>query len=98
MRDSRVFHIDDPDWIKKYSDQSMNRIFVSCLLTTVLLVKFEATKNHAWVEGGPEKVMLEAPKRLREKGWNEVRPALATTIRYAESSRLHNLLRCSLPL
>ena len=45
---------------------------------------FEATRVQAWVDAGPEKVKYEAQKRLRAKGWNDVRPAIATTVRCAE--------------
>lgn len=65
MRDSRVFHIDDNYWIKKYNGQVM----------------FEVQKFNAWTEGGPELVIEEAQQRLRKEGWDSLRPALAVTIR-----------------
>jgi hypothetical protein len=66
MQDSRIFHIDNSDWIKKYNDQAM----------------FEAQKCNAWTEGGPELVIEEAQQRLRKEGWGSLRPALSVTIRF----------------
>jgi hypothetical protein len=43
---------------------------------------FEAQKRRAWTEGGPELIINEAQKRLRKEGWDSVRPALTTTIRF----------------
>jgi hypothetical protein len=42
---------------------------------------FEAQRQKAWVEGGPELIIKEARERLRREGWSSVRPALSTTIR-----------------
>ncbi|KAG2143156.1 hypothetical protein BD769DRAFT_1037172 [Suillus cothurnatus] len=65
MRDERVFHIDQPDWMSKYNKQ----------------VTFEATARRAWHSDGPENIKELAQKRLKEKGWNDVRPALSVTVR-----------------
>jgi hypothetical protein len=72
MRDSRIFHIEDSDWIKKYNNQ----------------VTFEAQKSEAWTEGGPELIIEEAQKRLRKEGWDSLRPALSVTIRFVYFLRL----------
>ena len=54
------------------------------LMIRVFAVKFEAAKTQAWVDSGPEKVIHEAQIRLRQKGWSDVRPAVAVTVRYVE--------------
>lgn len=65
MRDERAFHIDQPDWITKYNQQ----------------VTFEATVRQAWHSDGVEIIKEKAQKRLKERGWNDVRPALSVTVR-----------------
>ncbi|OAX35056.1 hypothetical protein K503DRAFT_851394 [Rhizopogon vinicolor AM-OR11-026] len=65
LRDDRAFHIDQPDWISMYNKQVM----------------FEATARHAWDSEGLETIKEQAQKRLKEKGWNDVRPALSVTVR-----------------
>ncbi|KAG2059298.1 hypothetical protein BDR06DRAFT_987265 [Suillus hirtellus] len=65
MRDERAFHLDSSDWITKYNNQ----------------VKFEATARQAWHSDGVENIKQLAQKRLKEKGWNDVRPALSVTVR-----------------
>ncbi|KAJ8595201.1 hypothetical protein M405DRAFT_391681 [Rhizopogon salebrosus TDB-379] len=64
MRDDRVFHINQPDWLDMYSKQVM----------------FEAAACQAWDEG-LETIKELVQKRLKEKGWNDVRPALSVTVR-----------------
>ncbi|KAF7374502.1 TPR-like protein [Mycena sanguinolenta] len=66
MRDSRVMHIPDNDFISKYNKQ----------------VAFEARGYKAWTEGGPEVVIQEALTRQRKDGWDATRPALSITVRY----------------
>ncbi|KAF4612295.1 hypothetical protein D9613_004070 [Agrocybe pediades] len=65
MRDSRVFHIDSSDWVDKYNDQVM----------------FESTHSNAWTTGGPQTIKQDAVTRLKNQGWDKVRPAISTTIR-----------------
>ncbi|KAG2126940.1 hypothetical protein DEU56DRAFT_821582 [Suillus clintonianus] len=65
MRDERAFHIGQNDWITKYNQQ----------------VTFEATARRAWHSDGLETIKEQAQKRLKEKGWNDVRPALSVTVR-----------------
>lgn len=36
----------------------------------------------AWTEGGANIVKKESVERLEKEGWDKVRPALATTVRY----------------
>ncbi|KAG2035797.1 hypothetical protein BDR03DRAFT_983442 [Suillus americanus] len=67
MRDDRVFHINEPNWIDMYSQQGT--------------VYFEVTASKAWDSEGLETVKELAQKRLKENGWDDVRPALAVTIR-----------------
>jgi hypothetical protein len=79
-----VFHIDDQQWISMYNDQGLEsacRRLFALYLYYASPVLFEALKFKAWTEGGPDLVIEEAQKRLREQGWNAVRPALSTTIR-----------------
>ena len=92
MRDERVFHIDSNDWFPQYNLQSTFS-FVCFWRFGVLddgcfAVWCEATRVQAWIDDGPDKVKYEAQMRLRAKGWSDVRPALATTVRCAESSFL----------
>jgi hypothetical protein len=42
---------------------------------------FEVAACQAWDEG-LETIKELAQKRLKEKGWNDVRPALSVTVRY----------------
>ncbi|KAG1883857.1 hypothetical protein F4604DRAFT_1952768 [Suillus subluteus] len=72
MRDERAFYFNQPDWITKYNKQG-NLILV--------LLTFEATARRAWHSNGPEAIKELAQKRLKEKGWNDVRPALSVTVR-----------------
>ncbi|KAG2108957.1 uncharacterized protein F5147DRAFT_693493 [Suillus discolor] len=65
MRDERAFHLNGSDWITKYNNQ----------------VKFEATARQAWHSDGVENIKELAQKRLKEKGWSNVRPALSVTVR-----------------
>ncbi|KII91505.1 hypothetical protein PLICRDRAFT_51648 [Plicaturopsis crispa FD-325 SS-3] len=65
LRDERVFRMDCSNWIELYNKQ----------------VLMEVTRTRAWVDAGPEKLQEEALKRLRQEGWDAVRPVLATTIR-----------------
>ncbi|OBZ79655.1 Small glutamine-rich tetratricopeptide repeat-containing protein beta [Grifola frondosa] len=65
MRDERVFHMPESDWITKYNKQ----------------MEFECAKWKAWTEGGVQAVIDGAQERLRNGGWNDVRPAIATTVR-----------------
>jgi len=65
IRDERVFHIDDPNWFTMYNDQ----------------VVFEAQSKNVWVDSKPDVVMIEAQERLRQQGWDKLRPALSTTVR-----------------
>ncbi|KAG1770956.1 hypothetical protein EDD22DRAFT_976982 [Suillus occidentalis] len=65
MRDDRVFHINQPNWIEMYNQQ----------------VYFEVTARKAWDSEGLETVKELAQKRLKENGWDDVRPALAVTVR-----------------
>ncbi|KAG1893485.1 uncharacterized protein F5891DRAFT_1282054 [Suillus fuscotomentosus] len=71
MRDERVFHLNHPDWITKYNNQG-NLILA--------LLAFEATAHQAY-SGGVETIKELIQKRLKEKGWNDVRPALSVTVR-----------------
>ncbi|KAJ7592878.1 hypothetical protein C8J56DRAFT_929713 [Mycena floridula] len=65
LRDDRIFHIKDQNWISMYN----------------LQVQLEATKTNAWIDSGAETVIKQAQERLASGGWDNVRPALATTIR-----------------
>lgn len=65
MRDDRVFHINQPNWIEMYNQQ----------------VYFEVTARKAWDSEGLEAIKELAQKRLKENGWDDVRPALAVTVR-----------------
>ena len=84
MRDSRAFHIDDPRFIEWYNKQAKGYIYCWTYreVDSLILVIFEAQQSNAWVEGDPELIIREAKVRLQKKGWDELRPALATTIRY----------------
>ncbi|KAF8843782.1 hypothetical protein BDN67DRAFT_896356 [Paxillus ammoniavirescens] len=65
MRDGRVFHIDSNDWSEKLNDQ----------------VGFECQKHDAWATKSLEVIKQKALQRQKKKGWNDVRPALAVTVR-----------------
>ena len=83
MRDSRAFHIDDPRFIEWYNKQGKGYIYCWTYreVDSLILVIFEAQQSNAWVEGDPELIIREAKVRLQKKGWDDLRPALATTIR-----------------
>ena len=84
LRDERVFHVDNmPDFFEKYSDQGIIAICIpvkSLILIRVVLMEISMTKG--WGDGGPKLVQEEALKRLKTSGWDMVRPALSTTVRY----------------
>lgn len=42
----------------------------------------EMQQTNAWMEDGPQAIISDAVKRQREEGWESVRMALSTTIRY----------------
>ncbi|KAG1724346.1 hypothetical protein EDB19DRAFT_1858604 [Suillus lakei] len=65
MRDERAFHINQPDWITKYNQQFL----------------LEAMYRQAWDSVGLEIAKEGAQTRLKEKGWDDVRPALSVTVR-----------------
>ncbi|KAL5525220.1 hypothetical protein ACEPAF_9089 [Sanghuangporus sanghuang] len=65
LSDRRSFYIDDPNWTTKYNEQIM----------------LEIQNSQAWTEDGPEVVLKEAQQRVRERGWDAARPALAVTVR-----------------
>jgi hypothetical protein len=46
-------------------------------------VTFENSVRRGWLHGGARKVKKEAPERLNSSGWDDLRPALRMTIRYA---------------
>jgi hypothetical protein len=88
IRDERVFHIDDPNWISMYNEQGSSyycpkfyTILKLTLYTTFPIVIFEAQSKRAWVDAKPDVVIIEALERLRLEGWTALRPALSTTIR-----------------
>ncbi|EIN10949.1 hypothetical protein PUNSTDRAFT_133010 [Punctularia strigosozonata HHB-11173 SS5] len=65
MRDQRVFHIKDQNFINMYNDQAT----------------FQAKRFRAWTTHSAEQIIEEAQKRVRDEGWNATRPALSTTVR-----------------
>jgi hypothetical protein len=42
---------------------------------------FELGTRQAWDTEGLETIKEQSQKRLKEKGWNDVRPALSVTVR-----------------
>ncbi|KAJ7707342.1 hypothetical protein B0H17DRAFT_918085 [Mycena rosella] len=65
MRDSRVIHFTDNEFISKYNKQMM----------------LEVSVHKPWTEAGPEVVIREALARQRDQGWNSVRPSISCTVR-----------------
>ncbi|KAJ6561969.1 hypothetical protein B0H19DRAFT_1026791 [Mycena capillaripes] len=65
LRDVRVMHIPESEFISKYNNQ----------------VVFEMNAYNGWPTGGPDVVIRDALARQRTKGWAAVRPALSITIR-----------------
>ncbi|TCD68826.1 hypothetical protein EIP91_009693 [Steccherinum ochraceum] len=65
LRDARIFHLPDSQWLDTYREQSLA----------------ETRTYRAWTQAGPELVKTEALERLEREGWNSLRPALAVTIR-----------------
>ncbi|KAJ7158456.1 hypothetical protein C8R46DRAFT_1195031 [Mycena filopes] len=65
MRDIRVFHMTDTEFISRYNKQ----------------IVFEAQVRRAWTEGGPQVVIREALERQRKEGWDTTRPAVGLTVR-----------------
>ncbi|KZO95694.1 hypothetical protein CALVIDRAFT_467125, partial [Calocera viscosa TUFC12733] len=65
IRDKRVFHIDDPEFLSKYNDQ----------------MRYEAFGRQAWQQGSADLILREAKERLAKSDWNAVRPALSVTVR-----------------
>jgi hypothetical protein len=89
MRDDRVFHINQPNWIEMYNQQGEFCFIFACWdYTDRGTVHFEVTARKAWDSEGLEAVKELAQKRLKEKGWDDVRPALAVTVRYARTKSI----------
>ncbi|EGO24395.1 hypothetical protein SERLADRAFT_438006 [Serpula lacrymans var. lacrymans S7.9] len=65
LRDRRVFHISGARWFDDYNKQ----------------LDFEVKVTKAWPTLSPQQVLYQAKRGLRQKGWDEVRPAISTTIR-----------------
>ncbi|KAJ7707343.1 hypothetical protein B0H17DRAFT_1191859 [Mycena rosella] len=65
IRDARVIHFTDSEFISKYNRQ----------------MGYEIEICKPWLEAGPEEVVREAPKRQREQGWVAARRAVSLTIR-----------------
>ncbi|KAJ6545090.1 hypothetical protein DFH09DRAFT_1040591 [Mycena vulgaris] len=65
MKDLRVLHFTDNDFLSKYNKQ----------------VQLEISVSNPWPEGGPELVIREALKRQRDEGWDSVRRAVSLTVR-----------------
>ncbi|KAJ7442466.1 hypothetical protein FB451DRAFT_1568963 [Mycena latifolia] len=65
MRDPRVLHFTDNDFIPKYNKQIQLEIYV----------------YKPWTDAGPEMVIREALARQRDKGWDAVRPSISLTVR-----------------
>ncbi|KAJ7466992.1 hypothetical protein FB451DRAFT_1483962 [Mycena latifolia] len=65
MRDQRVMHFTDTNFISKYNNQ----------------MTFESNMFNPWTHGGPEIVIREALARQCNEGWDSVRPAVSLTIR-----------------
>ncbi|KAF8917242.1 hypothetical protein CPB85DRAFT_1431511 [Mucidula mucida] len=67
LRERRIVHLDDMDnWLMHY-----NRCGT-----------FERQRHDPWVGLGPDSVKRDAPTRLAEKGWVQVRPDIDLTIRF----------------
>jgi len=82
MRDIRVFHINVPNWIEMYNKQGDFVPALRCeIALTEIKVEFEATATQAWNVEGLETIKESSQKRLKEKGWNNLRPALSVTVR-----------------
>jgi stress-induced-phosphoprotein 1 len=83
MRDSRVMHFPDPEFISKYNKQGQFGYTFEVLKLVVYMfsVGFEAQACKAWTEGGPDLVIRDALARQRKDGWDATRPALSLTIR-----------------
>ncbi|KAG2756989.1 hypothetical protein P692DRAFT_20814377 [Suillus brevipes Sb2] len=65
MRDDRIFYFNQSNWVEMYNQQ----------------VYLEVTARKAWDSEGLEAIKELAQKRLKENGWDDVRPALAVTVR-----------------
>ncbi|KAJ7471475.1 hypothetical protein B0H11DRAFT_1730055 [Mycena galericulata] len=65
LRDVRVLHFTDNDFITQYNNQ----------------INLESNVHRPWRESGPEVVIREALERQRSEGWNAVRKPISLTIR-----------------
>ena len=61
------------------------------------LVRMEITMTKAWDDAGPKLVQEKALKRLKTSGWDKVRPALSTTVRYLAHSNFLSVCELSCP-
>jgi stress-induced-phosphoprotein 1 len=86
MRDDRVFHINQPNWIDMYNQQGESASSLVEIYTDRGTVYLEVTARKAWDSQGLETVKELAQKRLKENGWDDVRPALAVTVRCATTN------------
>lgn len=87
MRDERVFVLQGQEFIDSYNKMSelIASLFCFCRYHLIhryaALVQFEFMSVSAWQEADAERVIREVQQRQRTKGWDDVRPALSTTIR-----------------
>ncbi|KAJ7476239.1 hypothetical protein FB451DRAFT_1246238 [Mycena latifolia] len=65
MRDPRVMHFPDNEFISKYNKQMM----------------IEINEYKPWTDAGPEMVIREALARQRSEGWDSTRRAVTLTVR-----------------
>ncbi|KAG1843800.1 hypothetical protein DFJ58DRAFT_731469 [Suillus subalutaceus] len=82
MRDDRVFHINQPKWIDMYNQQGdlILASLIEIMLTKVQsFSKLRLARLGILKDSRPSRNLQQ--KRLKENGWDDVRPALAVTVR-----------------
>ncbi|KAF4596552.1 hypothetical protein EYR38_007939 [Pleurotus pulmonarius] len=65
LRDRRIFHMNDANFLDCYNKQVM----------------FEAQNSRAWTLETPQEILRLARDRLASEGWDKVRPALSVSVR-----------------
>jgi stress-induced-phosphoprotein 1 len=99
MRDDRIFYFNQSNWVEMYNQQGESCSGIGCWdcidRGTIYL---EVTARKAWDSEGLEAIKELAQKRLKENGWDDVRPALAVTVRCATTHSIFQdllIIHCS---
>lgn len=84
VRDDRCVHIESQSWFMKQlaSQGQCDRAFGRVPADGTLSAQYELIRENAWDLSQDEKsIVKDAQRRQEANGWDDVRPALSTTVR-----------------